>query len=151
MARANTGECFELRGNRMTEVAQPPIATRPPAPHATSFGGITRTQAEPPRNDRPDYLQIQGSAEFTELRRRFRRFVFPVSGLFFTWYLTYVLLAAYARDLMSHRLIGLVNVGFVLGLLQFASTIAITAWYLRFARRRIDPQVRLIRAGAGVE
>jgi uncharacterized membrane protein (DUF485 family) len=132
----------------MTEVARPPIATRSPAPHPT-FGGITRTAAEPPRNDRPDYPAIQGSAEFIALRRRFRLFVFPVSALFFIWYLTYVLLAAYARDLMSHRLAGSVNVGFVLGLLQFVSTLAITAWYLRFARRRIDPQVRLIRSRAG--
>jgi uncharacterized membrane protein (DUF485 family) len=134
----------------MTEVAQP-IATRSPMPHAAAFGGIPRTAAEPSRNDRPDYVTIQRSAEFTELRRRFRLFVFPVSALFFTWYLTYVLLAAYARDFMSHKLMGSVNVGFVLGLLQFASTIAITVWYLRFARRRIDPQVRLIRSRAGVE
>jgi uncharacterized membrane protein (DUF485 family) len=99
---------------------------------------------------RPDFTAIHGSAEFTELRRRFRAFVFPMSVLFFLWYLGYVLLAAYARGFMSHRLAGAVNVGLVLGLLQFASTIAITNAYRRFARTRLDPQVKLIRARAGV-
>lgn len=121
----------------MTEVAQ------------TTFGGITRTDPDARRNDRPDFVAIHGSPEFTELRRRFRTFAFPMSALFFTWYLTYVLLAAYARDLMSHRIVGSVNVAFVLGLLQFVSTIAITVGYLRYARRKIDPQVRLIKARIG--
>jgi uncharacterized membrane protein (DUF485 family) len=84
------------------------------------------------------------------LRRRFRAFVFPMTALFFVWYLTYVLLAAYARGFMSHRLFGSVNVALVLGLLQFATTIAITNGYRRYARRRLDPQVRLIRSRAGV-
>jgi uncharacterized membrane protein (DUF485 family) len=133
----------------MTEVVQHPIATRPSAAPDPSFGGITPTVSQTRRNDRPDYVAIQNSPEFTALRRRFRRFVFPVSALFFAWYLTYVLLAAYARDLMSYRLVGSVNVGIMLGLLQFATTIVITIGYLRFARRRIDPQVELIRARAG--
>ncbi|HEV2781009.1 MAG TPA: DUF485 domain-containing protein [Actinophytocola sp.] len=133
----------------MTEVVEPSIATRSPAPQAAAFGGITGTEPEARRNDRPDFPAIQVSPEFAELRRRFRRFVFPMSALFFTWYLTYVLLAAYARDLMGHRIAGSVNVAFVLGLLQFVTTIAITVGYLRFARRRIDPQVQLIKARAG--
>jgi uncharacterized membrane protein (DUF485 family) len=115
-----------------------------------SFGGITERAQPDPGNDSPDFVAIHGSAEFGALRRRFRTFVFPVSALFFVWYLTYVLLAAYARGFMSHRLAGSVNVGLVLGLLQFVSTIAITLGYLRFARSRIDPQVRLIRGRAGV-
>ena len=51
---------------------------------------------------------------------------------------------------VGHRLFGLVTVGLVLGLLQFASTIAITVAYVRFARNRLVPQVAAIRAGAGV-
>jgi uncharacterized membrane protein (DUF485 family) len=73
-----------------------------------------------------------------------------MSGLFFVWYLTYVLLTVYARGLMRVPLVGSVNVGLVLGLLQFASTIAITVAYRRYARRRIDPQARLVRARAGI-
>jgi uncharacterized membrane protein (DUF485 family) len=129
----------------MTEVAHSPIPTRAPAHQVAAFGGISRTPADARRNDKPDFVAIHGSEEFGELRRRFRWFVFPMSALFFLWYLTYVLLAAYARGFMSQRLIGAINVGLVLGLLQFVSTLAITAAYLRYARRRIDPQVLLIR------
>ncbi|HEX2129997.1 MAG TPA: DUF485 domain-containing protein [Actinophytocola sp.] len=136
----------------MTQVVQPPITSSRPAP-GNDFGGITR-QSTAPRGgpagqSEPDFAAIQESPEFATLRRRFRRFVFPVSALFFLWYLTYVLLAAFARDFMGHRLVGSVNVGLVLGLLQFVSTLAITFGYVRYARRRLDPQVAAIRAGVG--
>lgn len=131
----------------MTQVADAPIVS-PPEQHGAAFGGITGAPDDKPI-DRPDFVAIRDSAEFTVLRKRFRQFVFPMSALFFLWYLTYVLLAAYARDFMSYRLVGSVNVGLVLGLLQFASTIAITAGYLRYARRHIDPQVAAIRRRVG--
>ncbi|MFD8498727.1 DUF485 domain-containing protein [Amycolatopsis sp. NPDC059657] len=96
----------------------------------------------------PGFDQIRGSAEFVTLRSRLRRFVFPMSLAFFTWYLTYVLLAAYAHEFMSLKVVGEVNVAIVLGLGQFASTAVITAAYVRFANRRIDPQVDKVRARA---
>ena len=37
------------------------------------------------------YIAVQGSQEFGELRRKFRRFVFPMTGLFLAWYFLYVL------------------------------------------------------------
>jgi uncharacterized membrane protein (DUF485 family) len=137
----------------MTQVVHPPITPRPPAP-GNDFGGITRQPGSAPHvvpaeDGAPDFEAIQESPEFVALRRRFRRFVFPVTALFFLWYLTFVLLAAFARDLMSHRLFGSVNVGLVLGLLQFVSTIVITFCYVRYARNRLDPRAAAIRAGAG--
>jgi uncharacterized membrane protein (DUF485 family) len=135
----------------MTQVVQPPISNRPAAPPGTGFGGITRQPSSAPVTPgAPDFAAIQSSPEFVELRSRFRRFVFPMSALFFLWYLTYVLLAAFAREFMSRQLFGSVNVGLVLGLLQFVSTIAITIAYLRFARSTIDPRVAAIRAAAGM-
>lgn len=138
----------------MTQVVQPPISSRSPA-SGNDFGGITR-QPSPTSHQAsdghgtPDFTAIQESPEFIALRRRFRRFVFPMSALFFLWYMTYVLLAAFARDFMGHQLVGSVNVGMVLGLLQFVTTIAITFAYVRFARNRLDPRVAEIRAEAGV-
>jgi uncharacterized membrane protein (DUF485 family) len=133
----------------MTQVVQPPIAHHSPASDS-AFGGITRTpQFVPPGQSPPDFTAIQESPEFVALRRRFRRFVFPMSALFFLWYLTYVLLAAFARGFMSHQLVGSVNVGLVLGLLQFVSTLAITFGYVRYARRRLDPGAAELRARAG--
>jgi uncharacterized membrane protein (DUF485 family) len=98
----------------------------------------------------PDYGRIQHSPEFVSLRRRLRRFVFPLSLLFFAWYMTYVLLAAYAHDFMSLKVAGEVNVAIVLGLLQFVTTILVTVAYLRFANRTFDPQVAEIRRLAGM-
>ncbi len=136
----------------MTQVVHTPITARAPEQPGAGFGGITRQAAPVPvAPGAPDFAAIHDSQEFTALRRRFQRFVFPMAALFFLWYLTYVLLAAYAHDFMSHRLFGLVTVGLVLGLLQFVSTIAITVAYVRFARNRLDPQVAAIRASAGVD
>jgi uncharacterized membrane protein (DUF485 family) len=110
------------------------------------FGGRPATGPQ-----RPDYEAIQDSAEFAELRSRLRRFVFPMTALFLVWYLTYVLLSAYAHAFMAQPVFGLVNVGLLLGLAQFVSTVLITLAYNRFARKRIDPQVALIRQQSGVE
>ncbi len=136
----------------MTQVVRPPTAARSPAPPEAGFGGITRQPEPAPRvPGEADFAAIRDSAEFRALRRRFRWFVFPMSALFFLWYLTYVLLAAYARDFMSQRLSGSITVGLALGLAQFVSTLAITFGYVRFARNRLDPRVAQIRAKAGME
>lgn len=103
------------------------------------------TQAQPARQSPQEWEAAQSSADFQELRRRFRRFVFPVSVLFLSWYLLYVLLADYAHDFMSTKLVGNINVALVLGLLQFVSTFAITTWYVRYANRRLDPLAEQIR------
>jgi uncharacterized membrane protein (DUF485 family) len=91
------------------------------------------------------WAQVQQSADFTELRRRLRRFVFPMTGVFLVWYLVYVLLADYAHGFMSTKLVGNINIALVLGLLQFVSTFVITMVYVRYANRRLDPQAGKIR------
>jgi uncharacterized membrane protein (DUF485 family) len=86
------------------------------------------------------YLDLQRSEDFGELRRRFRRFVFPMTALFLAWYFLYVLLAAYAPDFMSTKVFGNVNVGLLFGLGQFVSTFVITILYVRWADREFDPR-----------
>ncbi|MFD2418858.1 DUF485 domain-containing protein [Amycolatopsis pigmentata] len=110
----------------------------------------TDQYAKPGRQAGPDYLTIQHSEEFRRLRARFRRFVFPMTLLFIVWYFAYVLLAAYAHDFMSIKVYGQINVAIVMGIGQFVSTALITFAYLRFARRRLDPQVNKVRQQAGV-
>jgi uncharacterized membrane protein (DUF485 family) len=95
------------------------------------------------------YEQVQVSPEFRALRKRLRRFVFPMSALFLCWYFAYVLLASYAKPFMATKLAGNITVGLVLGLLQFVSTFVITTLYVRFARRAIDPAAAEIRARMG--
>ena len=85
------------------------------------------------------YLAVQESAEFQELRKRYRGWVLPVAAASLAWYFLYVALAAYATDFMAEPLIGNINVGLVLGLLQFVSTFGVTALYIRYANRVLDP------------
>jgi uncharacterized membrane protein (DUF485 family) len=93
-----------------------------------------------------DYLAVQDSPEFQELRNRLRRFVFPMSALFLIWYFAYVLLGAFAHDFMAIKAWGNVNVGLLIGLGQFVSTFIITGLYVRFANRELDPRAEAIRA-----
>jgi len=84
------------------------------------------------------YLEVQQSQEFGDLRRRFRRFVFPMTALFLAWYFLYVILAAFATGFMSTKVWGNINIGLIFGLLQFVSTFAITIAYVRWADRNFD-------------
>jgi len=68
-----------------------------------------------------------------------------MTALFLVWYLLYVVLADYAHDFMSIKLVGNINVGLVLGLLQFVSTFVITGLYVRYANRKLDPIADRIR------
>ncbi|CAM3484869.1 DUF485 domain-containing protein [Kibdelosporangium persicum] len=103
----------------------------------------TEPDTRPP--DAPDWAEVQASPDFVELRRRLRRFVFPMTGLFLVWYLVYVLLADYAHGFMSTKVFGNVNVALILGLLQFVSTFAITMLYVRYANKKLDPEAEKIR------
>jgi uncharacterized membrane protein (DUF485 family) len=86
-----------------------------------------------------DFERAQASAPFQELKRRQRSFVFPLAVAFLLWYFAYVLLADYAHEFMSTRVIGNVNVGLLLGLAQFVTTFVITTWYVSHANRKLDP------------
>jgi uncharacterized membrane protein (DUF485 family) len=92
------------------------------------------------------FLAMQASPEFQELRTRLRRFVFPMTALFLIWYATYVMLGAFAHDFMAAKVWGNVNVGLLVGLGQFLTTFVITGLYVRFANRELDPRAEAIRA-----
>ena len=85
------------------------------------------------------YLSAQESPEFQELRRRYRGWVLPVVAAALVWYFLYVALAAYAADFMATPVIGNINIGLIAGLLQFVTTFGVTALYVRFANRTLDP------------
>jgi uncharacterized membrane protein (DUF485 family) len=92
-----------------------------------------------------DFKGVQSTEQFQELRKRHRSFVFPMAVAFLLWYFAYVLLADYGVDFMSTKVWGNINVGLILGLLQFVSTFAITGWYVSYSNRRLDPIAAEIR------
>jgi uncharacterized membrane protein (DUF485 family) len=91
------------------------------------------------------YLEVQASPEFQELRSRLRRFVFPMTAVFLIWYGVYVMLGAFADEFMATKVWGDINVGLIIGLGQFLSTFIITALYVRFANRELDPRAGALR------
>lgn len=134
----------------MTRATRTPLAPL----GANARGGEPNQFGNSPAADAPqgpDFRVIHNSPEFRRMKRRFRLFVFPMSALFLAWYMTFVLLAAYDPELMSQKVLGAINIGLVLGLLQFVSLMLITVLYASYMKRRIDPQVAAIRAKAGVD
>ena len=94
------------------------------------------------RQNDPMYDELHATAEFTELRRKFRAFVFPTTAAFLAWYLLYVVMSMWAHDFMSKELWGNVNVALVFGLLQFLTTFLIAWLYARYMGRNVDPIAR---------
>jgi uncharacterized membrane protein (DUF485 family) len=93
-----------------------------------------------------DFQTTEQSERFQTLKKRHRGFVFPVAVAFMLWYLAYVLLAAYARDFMATPVFGNVNIGLLFGFGQFITTFAVTAWYVSYANRQLDPLAEEIRS-----
>ena len=93
----------------------------------------------PPVNTAQQFVDMQASPEFQELRSRLRRFVFPMTAFFLVWYFVYVLLSIFAPGFMGTKVFGNVNIGLLFGLGQFVTTFAITFIYARWANRELDP------------
>lgn len=72
-----------------TAVGEAPAAVPvgPPAPAAGPHAGVEAGQV---------YRAVQQSPAFREIRRSYRGFAFPATGLFLGWYLLYVLAQAAA-------------------------------------------------------
>ncbi|WP_019180298.1 DUF485 domain-containing protein [Microbacterium yannicii] len=102
-----------------------------------------RTDTAPPGGI--DYVAVEESPRFTELKRRQRGFVFPLAIAFLVWYFVYVLLSSFAREFMSQRVWGEITVGLLFGLGQFVTTFAITMAYVWYANRKLDPIAEEIR------
>lgn len=96
-------------------------------------------------NGHVDFQAVQATGQFQELRGTHRSFVFPWTVVFIVWYFLYVILAAYAPGFMSIRVVGNINLGLLIGLLQFVSTFVITGLYVAFANKKLDPKSTAIR------
>lgn len=96
-------------------------------------------------NGHVDFRAVQATDQFQELRSTHRSFVFPWTVVFIVWYFLYVILAAYAPEFMSIKVLGNINLGLVIGLAQFVSTFVITGLYVAFANKRLDSRAADIR------
>lgn len=94
----------------------------------------------------PIYDHLAETAEFAELRRRYRGFAFQGTIAFLVWYLLYVVMSNWATGFMGHKLIGNINVALVFGLLQFATTFALAWVYSNYSTKHLDPLARQLNA-----
>lgn len=92
-----------------------------------------------------EFVEMQRSPEFQELRKKQRRFTFPLTFAFLAWYVIYILTAIYAPGFMSIELWGNINMGIVMGVLQFVTTFIITWAYVKFANSQLEPRATAIR------
>lgn len=118
----------------------------------SEFGNAARPALrQRPSSAGPDFAAIHDDPDFVAAKRRLRLFIFPMGVLFLGWYFAYVLLSDYDSVFMSQKVFGAVNMGLVLGVLQFVSTGVITIMYGRYARKQIDPRIDRIRERAGAD
>ena len=103
--------------------------------------------SHPVHEDSDRLLAAQRSEDFVALKRSFRRFVFPMTLVFLSWYLLYVIASGWARDFMGQELWGNINVAYVFGLLQFVSTFLIAYLYERHMDKNVDPIAARVRDG----
>lgn len=121
---------------------QEPDSQLPPRhnPLPQTTGGTSRIP------DQAELEAAQASANFIELKHRFRRFAFPATVAFLLWYFLYVLASVYAPDFMAIPVFGNLNIGLLAGLAQFVTTFGITFAYIRHANKNLDPLAGQIRA-----
>jgi uncharacterized membrane protein (DUF485 family) len=86
-----------------------------------------------------DWEAIEASPEFQELVRTRRSFVVPGTIFFLSWYMGFIVLAAYAEDFMSERVYQGLTVGYCLALTQFVMVLVLGIMYLRRADKVYDP------------
>ncbi|MEU0630151.1 DUF485 domain-containing protein [Streptomyces sp. NPDC005989] len=115
------------------------MATDAPPPEAS-----TETRPAPPTTE--DFIEMQESGEFGELRHSYRSFAFPLTIAFVLWYLLYVLLSNYAGGFMGTKVYSNINVAFVFGLAQFVTTFLIAWLYSRHAAAKLDPKAEAIKS-----
>lgn len=92
-----------------------------------------------------DIDDIERDPRLTELRRRQRRFVFPMTAFFLIYFMALVVGAGYARGLFARKVFGVINVAYLFALSQFVMTFVVAVLYTRYAGRRLDPLAEQIR------
>ncbi|MFJ1747014.1 DUF485 domain-containing protein [Streptomyces sp. NPDC088116] len=130
----------------MATDVSPPEGGKDPSPDQHTPAEPTPASSTPAQPTTAQFVEVQESAEFGELRRTYRSFAFPLTIAFIAWYLLYVLLSNYAGGFMGTKLFGNINVALVLGLAQFATTFLIAWFYARHASRQLDPKADAIKS-----
>mgnify|MGYP001187626862 CR=1 FL=1 len=96
------------------------------------------------------YEKIEQSEEFKALKRKKYKFIFPAPILFFLYYLTFPILSAYAKPLMTTIVFGNFTFGYLFGISYYLVIWALAFIYVAVARS-YDRQVDEIIAKYGAD
>lgn len=96
------------------------------------------------------YEKIEQSEEFKALKRKKYKFIFPVPILFFLYYLTFPILSAYAKPLMTTIVFGNFTFGYLFGISYYLVIWTLAFIYVAVARS-YDRQVDEIIAKYGAD
>lgn len=114
---------------------------RPPEPPTPPPGGHGSAE----ERAEAAVIAMHSDPRFLQLKKSLYSFIFPMSLAFMAWYLLYVFMTAFARDLMSTQLFGNVNLALVFGVLQFVTTFGIAILYSSYSRKRLDTAAAVVR------
>lgn len=87
-----------------------------------------------------EFSRIEQTEEFKELKRRKYRFIFPIPILFLIYYLTFPVLSAYAKPLMTKIVFGNFTFGYLFGVSYYLVIWALAFIYV-FKARSYDKMV----------
>lgn len=85
--------------------------------------------------DVADWARVARSPQFVALVRAKRRFIIPATIFFLIYYFALLLLIWRAPELMSRRVVGVVNIAYLFALSQFFMVWILAALYVRAANR----------------
>ncbi len=94
-------------------------------------------------NSHIDFVKIEQTEEFRNLKRRKYKFVFTIPILFLFYYLTFPILSAYAKPLMSTLVFGNFTFGYLFGISYYVVIWALAGVYV-WKAKQYDKQVELI-------
>ncbi|GAA1881015.1 DUF485 domain-containing protein [Asanoa iriomotensis] len=107
-------------------------------------GGVVDTGDSTTAGDQ--YSAVYDSAQFQALQRRSNTFIVWASVLFYGWWFTGIVLAAFAPGVFRQGVGGPLNVGILFLVLSFVLVGVVCLAYMRFASKRLDPVSDRIRA-----
>ncbi|MET8679712.1 DUF485 domain-containing protein [Streptomyces sp. NPDC004647] len=113
----------------------------------TLYGGSAAGSHDERPARRTLYEEIGATEDFQWLRTARRSRTFAVTGAVLALYVFHAVLANEARGVMAARVVGHLNVGLSLWLLQCVTTVVVVSWYARYARNTLDPSAARMRAG----
>jgi|SRR5690625_527731 len=94
-------------------------------------------------NSHIDFVKIEQSEEFQDLKKRKYKFVFTIPILFLLYYLTFPVLSAYAKPLMTTFVFGNFTFGYLFGISYYIVIWALAFLYV-WKARQYDKQVNEI-------